>query len=143
MNMPTPTTPPYHRSIPSTEPFPVLHNTGTSSSGAYDRVQPPRQHRVDQSQEISLREQDYQLRLREQEINLKAKELELEKARLLHARALRPDAGYLDPDSRYPAPPSRQLVESPSSSPVLRPHRLQSQSTTSLVPPPKQQRRDV
>lgn len=131
LQMPSPSTSPYHRGETSTEPFPATHNTGTSLAGAYDHAL--RQQRVDRSHEMSLREHEHQLRLREQEINLKAKELELERARLLHAQALRSDA-FLNSDGRYSAP-SRQLVDSPSSSPVLQPHRLQSQSSTSLATP--------
>ncbi|KAL6307484.1 hypothetical protein BKA93DRAFT_747540 [Sparassis latifolia] len=93
-----------------------------------------RRQRIEELEELELREKEYELRMQEREIEHRAQELELQRVLLVNAR--RPD-GYTSDSSRGTATrfAPRPLPDSPSSAPALQPrYPMYSYSTTHLVP---------
>ncbi|KAH9941344.1 hypothetical protein B0H21DRAFT_753240 [Amylocystis lapponica] len=88
-----------------------------------------RRQRIEELEELELREQEYELRIREREIEQKAREVERERLRLLSARGA---DGYASDSSRGTA--NRTLQRPPATTSQSR-YPLYSYSTTHLVPP--------
>lgn len=92
-----------------------------------------RRRRIEELEELELREQELEFRMKEREIERKAKELEAERARLLNARS--PDSGYGSDTSRgaiMSRLSPRPLPDPAMSSSITRPS--QSFSGTNLHP---------
>ncbi|KZT06136.1 uncharacterized protein LAESUDRAFT_813047 [Laetiporus sulphureus 93-53] len=111
--------------------------TGHAPAAIVDDIAIRRQ-RIEELEELELREQELELRMKEREIGRKAKELEAERARLLYTRS--PDSGHgsdatrggiVNRLSKYP-----QLGSFPSQPPSRAQYVVHSYSTTNLQPQP-------
>ncbi|KAI0951608.1 hypothetical protein AcW1_008612 [Taiwanofungus camphoratus] len=100
-----------------------------------------RRQRIEELEDLEIREQEYELRMKEREIEQKAKDLERERVRLLNARKT---DGYTSDGSRGTVNrvSQRLPVESPSPSPTMQQARypLYSYSTANLAPSPASSR---
>ncbi|TBU52736.1 hypothetical protein BD310DRAFT_831621 [Dichomitus squalens] len=100
-----------------------------------------RRQRIEELEELELREREHDLRMKEREIEQRARELERERLHLLNARGVRHD-GYISDGSRATSGPRISTTQRPTSietSPGSRYPSSYSQSTTHLVPPVSQQ----
>ncbi|KAI8969869.1 hypothetical protein BD414DRAFT_502414 [Trametes punicea] len=100
-----------------------------------------RRRRIEELEELELREREHELRMKEREIEQRARELEMERQRLQTARSGRSD-GYMSDSSRGgitggQSPTTQRLPM--ETLPGSRYPSSYSQSTNNLVPPPSSQ----
>ncbi|EIW57849.1 uncharacterized protein TRAVEDRAFT_150499 [Trametes versicolor FP-101664 SS1] len=114
--------------------------SGTRDSTRYQSVPPTptsdeiamRRQRIEELEELELRERDLELRMKEREIDQRARELERERQQLLNVRGTRND-GYVSDGSRATSGPRISTTQRPSID--TRYSSSYSQSSTNLVPP--------
>ena len=99
-----------------------------------------RRQRIEELEELELREREHELRMREREIEQRARELERERLQLLNARGVRND-GYTSDGTRATGGRRVSTTQRPTieTLPGSRYPSSYSQSTTHLVPPVSQQ----
>ncbi|KAI0364323.1 hypothetical protein BV20DRAFT_974598 [Pilatotrama ljubarskyi] len=96
-----------------------------------------RRQRIEELEELELRERDLELRMKEREIEQRARELERERQQLLTARSGRSD-GYTSDGSRGAIGPGVSATQRPAIDTLQsRYPSSYSQSTSNLVPPPQ------
>ncbi|KAI0353783.1 hypothetical protein OH77DRAFT_1512591 [Trametes cingulata] len=96
-----------------------------------------RRQRIEELEELELRERDLELRMKEREIEQRARELEKERQQLLTARSGRTD-GYVSDGSRGAVGPRISTTQRPALDALQsRYPSSYSQSTSNLVPPPQ------
>lgn len=98
-----------------------------------------RRRRIEELEDLELRERDYELRMKEREIEQRARELERERLNLMNARDTRND-GYVGAGTRVASGPRLSTTRpSMDAMPGSRYPSSYSQSATHLVPPASSQ----
>lgn len=93
-----------------------------------------RRRRIEELEELEMREREHELRVKEREIEQRALELERERQALLNARGTRND-GYTNDGTRATGGPRISTTQRPSIDQQSRYSSSYSQSVTHLVPP--------
>ena len=97
-----------------------------------------RRQRIEELEELEIREREHELRMKEREIEQRARELERERLQLLTARGGRPD-GYVNDGTRATGGPRVSTTQRPTIDTLQsRYPSSYSQSATHLVPPSSQ-----
>ncbi|KAI0654648.1 hypothetical protein C8Q70DRAFT_1058242 [Cubamyces menziesii] len=132
------------------EPSPIAREPPSSSNATRRGSMPPtptseeialRRQRIEELEELEMREREHELRMKEREIEQRARELERERQQLLTARTGRGD-GYASDNSRGAIAGGRVPAGQRPSVDTLPSSRYPSsfsQSTSNLVPPPSSQ----
>ncbi|KAI0326052.1 hypothetical protein GY45DRAFT_164841 [Cubamyces sp. BRFM 1775] len=132
------------------EPSPISREPPSSSNATRRGSVPPtptseeialRRQRIEELEELEMREREHELRMKEREIEQRARELERERQQLLTARTGRSD-GYVSDNSRGAIAAGRVSAGQRPSVDTLPSSRYPSsysQSTSNLVPPPSSQ----
>ncbi|KAH9902481.1 hypothetical protein C8Q73DRAFT_749665 [Cubamyces lactineus] len=132
------------------EPSPISREPPSSSNATRRGSMPPtptseeialRRQRIEELEELEIREREHELRMKEREIEHRARELERERQQLLTARTGRND-GYASDNSRGAIANGQVPTGQRPSADTLPGSRYPSsysQSTSNLVPPPSSQ----
>ncbi|KAI0788129.1 hypothetical protein C8Q74DRAFT_1366891 [Fomes fomentarius] len=123
--------------MPETSPTAI-----TPSASRYSTAPPApsseeitaRRRRIEELEELEMREREHELRMKEREIEQRALELERERQALLNARGTRND-GYNNDGTRATGGPRISTTQRPSIDQQSRYTSSYSQSVTHLVPP--------
>ena len=115
------------------------YSASSSSSPTMDEIA-LRRRRIEELEELELREREHELRMKEREIGQRARELERERLTLMNARDTRND-GYVSAGSRAASGTRLSTTQRPSMDavPGSRYPSSYSQSATHLVPPASSQ----
>lgn len=105
-----------------------------------------RKQRLQELEELELREQEYELRLKERDIEQRSRQLEQDRLRLRSARGMGVDTGYDSDGSRNDRNnklllPVAAMTESPGASPVMQAARHPYASSSTQLPSPGQMQR--
>ena len=119
----------------TTAATPTASRYSAASQGLSPEEIAVRRQRIEELEELELREREHELRMKEREIEQRARELERERFQLLTARGGRTD-GYVNDGTRATGGPRLSTTERPNLNNLQsRYPSSYSQSATHLVPP--------